>query len=79
MKRGFIQQLAKSLKHPVVQANASLVNTINNGAFNRQSFSAMMDSWKDQNILTVLCLDRFYKIIDNRKISVWTFTITYFL
>ncbi|HEY9611148.1 hypothetical protein [Allocoleopsis sp.] len=55
------------LKRPSVQANLALATPLNGGLLDRQTFSAAIDAWKSQNVLPVLCLDKFEELLENPK------------
>ncbi|MBE9148069.1 ATP-binding protein [Coleofasciculus sp. LEGE 07092] len=60
----FYQAVAqKLLNRPVVQANPALTAPLQSASLDRQSFSAAINAWKAENVLPVVCLDKFEKLL----------------
>ncbi|MFP4102819.1 ATP-binding protein [Coleofasciculus sp.] len=60
----FYQAVAQVLlKRPVVQGNPGLVTPLQGGTLDRQGFSVAIEEWQAQNVLPVLCLDKFEELL----------------
>lgn len=60
----FYQTVAQALlNRPVVQTNPALATPLKAGTLDRQKFSAAIESWQTENVLPVLCLDKFEELL----------------
>ncbi|MFP5272529.1 nSTAND1 domain-containing NTPase [Coleofasciculus sp.] len=60
----FYQAVAQALlNRPVVQGNPALVAPLQAGNLDRQRFSAAIEAWQAENVLPVLCLDKFEELL----------------
>lgn len=60
----FYQAVAQALlNRPVVQTNPALATPLQAGTLDRQRFSAAIEAWQVENVLPVLCLDKFEELL----------------
>ncbi|MEQ9487177.1 AAA family ATPase [Coleofasciculus sp. F4-SAH-05] len=60
----FYQAIAQTLlNRPVVQGNPALATPLKAGTLDRQGFSAAIEAWQAENVLPVLCLDKFEELL----------------
>jgi len=60
----FYQAVAQALiNRPVVQGNPALVTPLQAGTLDRNGFSVAIEAWQAQNVLPVLCLDKFEELL----------------
>lgn len=63
-ENSFYQAVAQALlNRPVVQTNPVLVTPLQGVILDRQSFSAAIEAWQAENVLPVLCLDKFEELL----------------
>jgi len=62
---GFYKAIArKLLDRPFVQGNSDLKRPLKRRSLSRQTFTDVMDEWKDRGVLPILCLDKIEKLFE---------------